>query len=81
MAQQNVVESRERFQKALEDTAVKQAIPIDKLSWRDVPNQHASDLIVESGGKKRVFTISDADLTEDVRGQIEQIINVAIDVE
>jgi hypothetical protein len=81
MAQQDVLENREQFQKALQDTASKQAIPIEKLSWRDVPNQDASDLIVESGGKKRVFTISDSDLIHDVRGQIEQIINVAIDVE
>jgi hypothetical protein len=81
MAQQNTTKNRERFQMALQDTASKQAIPLDRLSWRDIPDRDASDLIVEVGGKKRVFTITNNDMINDVEGQIDQILNVAIDVE
>jgi hypothetical protein len=51
------------------------------FSWRDVANNDASELIVKSGGKERVFTITDPDLVNDVEGQIELIINWAIDNE
>jgi predicted nuclease of predicted toxin-antitoxin system len=81
MAQQDTLKNRERFQAALQDAAAKQAIPLDRLSWRDIPNRDASDLIVEAGGKKRVFTITTSDMVDDAQGQIDQILNVAIDVE
>ena len=81
MAQQDTIKNRERFQAALQDAAAKQAIPLDRLSWRDIPNRDASDLIVEAGGKKRVFTITTSDMVDDAQGQIDQILNVAIDVE
>jgi predicted nuclease of predicted toxin-antitoxin system len=81
MAQQDILKNRERFQAALQDAASKQAIPLDRLSWRDIPNRDASDLIVEAGGKKRVFTITTSDMVDDAQGQIDQILNVAIDVE
>ena len=81
MAQQDILKNRERFQAALQDAAAKQAIPLDRLSWRDIPNRDASDLIVEAGGKKRVFTITTSDMVDDAQGQIDQILNVAIDVE
>lgn len=81
MAQQHTLKNRERFQAALQDAASKQAIPLDRLSWRDIPNRDASDLILEAGGKKRVFTITTSDMVDDVQGQIDQILNVAIDVE
>ena len=81
MAQQDTIKNRERFQAALQDAASKQAIPLDCLSWRDIPNRDASDLIIEAGGKKRVFTITTNDMVNDVEGQIDQILNVAIDVE
>jgi hypothetical protein len=81
MTQQDTIKNRERFQVALQNAASKQAIPLDRLSWRDIPNRDASDLIVEAGGKKRVFTITDNDMINDIEGQIDQILNVAIDVD
>jgi len=81
MARPDAIQKREHFRKALQETASKKAIPVEKLSWRDVPNRDASELIVESGGKTRVFTISDFDLIDEVQGQIEQIINAIIDNE
>jgi len=81
MARPDVIQKREHFRKALQETASKKAIPVEKLSWRDVPIRDASELIVESGGKTRVFTISDFDLINEVQGQIEQIINAIIDNE
>ena len=81
MTQQDIIKNRERFQMALQDTASKQAIPLDRLSWRDIPVRDASDLIVEVGGRKRVFTITNNDMLNDMEGQIDQILNVAIDVE
>jgi hypothetical protein len=81
MAQQDIIKSRERFQAALQDAASKQAIPLDRLTWRDIPNRDASDLIVEASGKKRIFTITASDMINDIEGQIDQILNVAIDVE
>jgi hypothetical protein len=81
MTEQDTIKNRERFQGALQDAASKQAIPLDRLSWRDIPNRDASDLIVEAGGKKRVFTITNNDMINDIEGQIDQILNVAIDVE
>ncbi|HEX5605797.1 MAG TPA: hypothetical protein VFY96_04735 [Candidatus Binatia bacterium] len=81
MTQQDTIKNRERFQVALQNAASKQAIPLERLSWRDIPNRDASDLIVEAGGKKRVFTITDNDMINDIEGQIDQILNVAIDVD
>ena len=81
MAHQDTVKNRERFQAALQEAASKQAIPLDRLSWRDIPNRDASDLVVEAGGKKRIFTITTSDMINDIAGQIDQILNVAIDVE
>src|ERR1044072_7161542 len=73
MAQQDTIQNRERFQAALQDAAAKQAIPLDRLSWRDIPNRDASDLIVEAGGKKRVFTITTRDMGDDAQGRIGQL--------
>ena len=81
MVQQDTIKSRERFQAALQDAASKQAIPLDRLAWRDIPNRDASDLIVEASGKKRIFTITTSDMVNDIEGQIDQILNMAIDVE
>ena len=81
MASEGVSRNREWFQKELEQTASRKAIPIQHLSWRDVSNQDASDLIVESGGKKRVFTLEHSDMTKDAQGQIELIVNQIIDNE
>jgi len=81
MAQQKVINKRGHFQQKLQQTASAQAVPLEQLSWRDVPNKDASELIVESAGKRRIFTITDSDLLNDDEGQIELIINWAIDNE
>jgi hypothetical protein len=81
MAQPDVIQSREQFEQKLRQTASNKAIPIQQLAWRDVPNKDASDLTIESGGKKRVFTISNPDLRNDVQGQLELILNQVIDNE
>jgi hypothetical protein len=81
MAQQEVIRNREQFQRQLQQTASAEAVPLEQFSWRDVANNDASELIVKSGGKERVFTITDPDLVNDVDGQIELIINWAIDNE
>ena len=81
MAQTEVIQARERFENKLKQTASNKAIPLQQLAWRDVPNKNASDLTIESGGKKRVFTISDGDLMNDVQGQLELILNQVIDNE
>ena len=75
MANQDIVKNRERFVKALEQTASGRAIPIDRLDCRDIPGKDGFDLIVESGGKKRVFTFADLESIKDPEGEIELIIN------
>lgn len=81
MAHGDVTHEREQFVKELQQTASAKAIPIQKLSWRGVPNKEASELTIESGGKKRVFTVSDDDLINDGQAQIDLIINGIIDNE
>jgi hypothetical protein len=81
MTHQTVKQNRERFKKRLEDTASKQAIPIDKLDMREVRNRNAFELIANSGGKERVFTIEDFAISNDPQAEIDQIINVLIDNE
>jgi len=51
MAQQDTIKNRERFQIALQDAASKQAIPLDELTWRDIPNRDASNLIIEAAAR------------------------------
>jgi hypothetical protein len=75
MANQDIVKNRERFVKALEQTASGRAIPIDRLDCRDIPDKDGFELTVESGGKKRVFTIGDIESIKDPEGEIELIIN------
>jgi hypothetical protein len=81
MTNQDIVKNRERFVKDLEQTASDRAIPIDRLDCRDIPDKDGFELIVESGGKKRVFTISDFESMKDPEGEIELIINQIIDNE
>ena len=52
MAQQDTIKERERFQAALQDAASNQAIPLDRLSWRDIPNRDASDLLSRRAAKR-----------------------------
>ena len=81
MAQSDATQSRKHFEQKLRQTASNKAIPIQQLTWRDVPNKDASDLTIESGGKKRVFTITNPDLRNDVEGQLELILNQIMDNE
>jgi hypothetical protein len=68
-------ENRDRFVKQLQQTASARAIPIDRLNSRDLPAKDGFELIVESGGKTRVFTISDSESINDPEGEIELLIN------
>jgi hypothetical protein len=75
MAHDDIAKSRERFVKDLEQTASDRAIPIDRLESRELPDKDGFELIVESGGKKRIFTIGDFESMQDREGEIELIIN------
>jgi hypothetical protein len=75
MAQEDIAKNRERFVNELQETASQRAIPIDRLNCRDIPDKDGFELIVESGGKKRVFTVGDLESTKDREGEIELIIN------
>ena len=68
-------QQRERFVKKLRDTASERAIPIDKLGCRDLPDKDGFELTVRSGGKERIFTISDAQSNKDPEGEIDLLIN------
>lgn len=81
MANEDIAKNRERFVKDLEQTASGRAIPIDRLNCRDIPDKDGFELIVESGGKKRVFTIGDFESIKDREGEIEFIINQISDNE
>ena len=67
------------FAKKLRDVFFKKAIPIDGLTWQDVPDKDASVLIIQSGGKKRRFTLDNFRMIADTEGEIEIIINSLID--
>jgi len=75
MADDDIARNRERFVKDLEQTASDRAIPIDRLNSRELPDKDGFELIVESGGKKRIFTIGDFESMQDREGEIELIIN------
>ena len=75
MVQEEITKNRERFVKDLQQTASHRAIPIHRLNFRDIPDKDGFELIVESGGKKRVFTVGDFEATKDREGEIELIIN------
>ena len=71
MAQQD----RDRFVTQLKQTACQRKIPIDRLSCRDLPDKNGFELIIEAGGKKRVFTIDESAARKDPQGEIELLIN------
>ena len=81
MTNRDVAKSRELFVKDLEQTASDRAIHIDRLNCRDIPDKDGFELIVESGGKERVFTVGDFESIEDRKGEIELIINQIMDNE
>ena len=66
---------RERFVKRLQETATERAIPINRLRCRDLPDKDGFELTVGSGGKERIFTISDAQSLKDPEGEIDLLIN------
>jgi hypothetical protein len=73
--------NRDGFVKDLEQTASDRAIPIDRLNYREIPGKDGFQLIVKSGGKERIFTVSDSASMRDPQGEIELIINQIIDNE
>lgn len=75
MVQQDIAKNRERFLKDLQETASQRAIPIDRVDSRDIPDKDGFELTIESGGKKRVFTLGDVESVKDREGEIELIIN------
>jgi|Tabmets5t2r1_1033131.scaffolds.fasta_scaffold465315_1 hypothetical protein len=81
MAHDDIAKNRERFVKDLEQTASDRAIPIDRLNCREIPDKDGFELIVESGGKERIFTIGDFESMKDPEGEIELIINQIVDNE
>ena len=81
MAHDDIAKNRERFVKDLEQTASDRAIPIDRLNCRETPGKDGFQLIVDSGGKERIFTIGDFESVKDREGEIELIINQIIDNE
>lgn len=66
---------RERFVKRLQETATERAIPIDRLRCRDLPDKDGFELTVRSGGKERIFTISDVQSLKDPEAEIDLLIN------
>jgi hypothetical protein len=81
MANQDIAKNREQFVKDLKQTASDRAIPIERLDCRGIPDKDGFELTVESGGKKRVFTIGDFESMKDREGEIELIINQIMDNE
>ena len=74
-------QQREHFVKKLQQTASERAIPIDRLSCRNLPDNDGFELTVESGGQKQIFTISDSQSIDDPEGEIELLINQISDNE
>ena len=68
-------QQRDRFVKRLQQTASDRAIPIDRLSCRNLPDNDGFELTVKSGGKERIFTISDSQSVDDPEGEIDLLIN------
>jgi hypothetical protein len=71
MAQQD----RDGFTSKLRQTASDRAIPIERLSCRDLPGKNAFELTIESGGTKRVVTVSDFESIKNRDAEIELIIS------
>jgi hypothetical protein len=71
MAQEN----QDRFVTILKQTAAERKIPIDRINCRDLPQKDGFELIIEAGGKKRVFTIDEFAALKDPQGEIDLLIN------
>jgi hypothetical protein len=68
-------QARESFVKKLQQTASERAIPIERMGCRDLPDKDGFELTVKSGGKERIFTISDTQSVNDPEAEIELLIN------
>ena len=68
-------QDRERFVEKLQQTASQRAIPIDRLNCQAIPDKDGFPLIVESGGKKQVFTVSDSEAINNPEAEIDALIN------
>jgi hypothetical protein len=66
---------RNGFVKQLQQTASDRAIPIDRLTCRDLPGKNGFELTIESAGQKRIFTVADSESVNDPDPEIELIIN------
>jgi hypothetical protein len=75
MAHDDIAKNRERFVKELQQTASERAIPIERLTFQDIPDKDAFELTIKVGGKERVFTITASQSINDSEGEIELIIN------
>ncbi len=53
---------RDWFENKLREPATKKKVPIDYVSWNDIPKQDASDLVIRSGDKEERRAIKDLDL-------------------
>lgn len=62
MANPAVQAGRDWFEKKLRETATERKVPIDYVSWNDIPEQDASDLVIRSGDKEERRKIKDLDL-------------------
>ena len=68
-------QQRDRFVKKLQQTAAERAIPIDRVGCRDLPDKNGFELTVKSGGKERIFTISDSQSVNEPEAEIDLLIN------
>jgi hypothetical protein len=68
-------QTRDHFVKKLQQTASERAIPIDRLTCRDLPDKDGFEVTVKSGGKERIFTISDSQSVNDPEAEIDLLIN------
>ena len=71
MAQQE----RDRFVTQLKQTAAERKIPIDLLNCRDLPDKDGFELIIEAGGKRRVFTVDEFKAINEPQEEIDLLIN------
>jgi len=80
MANQSVQAGRDWFEKKLREIANKKNVPVDEVSWKDVPYHDASDLVIRSGDKKEDHRIKDFDLISDKPNRyLEQCIEQIVD--
>jgi hypothetical protein len=70
-----IQQERDRFVTQLKQTAAHRKIPIDRLSCRDLPDKDGFELIIEAGGKERVFTIDESTAIKNAEGEIDLLIN------